>query len=308
MKFFNRLGWTVLSVAVIVSVWTGASLAQALEAGTDGPLAGQQTEEAQTATAAQYAPGNDVRVQEFVKTGDDYVSKRDYVAASAAYFRAGEICYKTFEDIKLTARNADEVAGLIKSKTAALTDAAKYFGKVMGLGSGVWTIRATYMVGKGFYDMAEAVAGQTLFGNSEVEKMAEKVKILSSLDKYYDKAIEYFGQNIAFAKKHNLKDEYVEKSMQAMMEMVYRKGEILEQVGLVFKNSPIPDGLAGDGRKIYEKELEGRYIQALDAAKPVYENGLKIAKENDIKKSPWLDRIRERLKAITKIKKASLKK
>jgi hypothetical protein len=145
--------------------------------------------------------------------------------------------------------------------------------------------------------MAEAVANQTLFGN-EVEKMGGKIKVLSSLDKYYDKAMEYFGQNIAWAKEQNLKGEYIEMSMQAMMEMAYKKGSILEEVGLLFKNSPVPKELQGEEREFYVMELEERYLKAQDAAMPVYENGMKLAKEIGIANSPWIDRIRERLAVI----------
>jgi len=234
-----------------------------------------------------------------VKIYEQYSKTSDIDVANVAeaYFRVGEIFYKKFEDIKLTAKNEKEMAGVLKQKTKALEEPAKYFAKAIELGVEEWTMRATYMIGKGFYDMAEAVANQTLFGN-EVEKMGGKIKVLSSLDKYYDKAMEYFGQNIAWAKEQNLKGEYIEMSMQAMMEMAYKKGDILEQVGLLFKNSPVPKELQGEEREFYVMELEERYLKAQDAAMPVYENGMKMAKEIGIANSPWIDRIRERLAAI----------
>jgi tetratricopeptide (TPR) repeat protein len=272
--------------------------------------------------ADKYTADRAKQVQALVKAGDAYFnmqnydeSKKNYDKAvkiyeqhsktssideanvAQSYFRVGEIYYKKFEDIKLTAKNEKEMGGVLKTKTKALEDPAKYFAKAIELGVEEWTMRATHMIGKGFYDMAEAVANQTLFGN-ETEKMAGKIKVLSSLDKYYDKAMEYFGQNIAWAKEQNLKGEYIELSMQAMMEMAFRKGDILEQVGLLFKNSPVPKELTGEDREFYVMELEERYLKALDAAMPVYENGMKMAKEIGIANSPWLDRIRERLAAI----------
>jgi tetratricopeptide (TPR) repeat protein len=282
-----------------------------------GKMANSFSDYADKYTADRYK-----QVQALVKAGDAYFnmqnydeSKKNYDKAvkvfeqhnktsnidvahvAQAYFRVGEIYYKKFEDIKLTAKNEKEMGGVLKTKTKALEDPAKYFAKAIELGVEEWTMRATHMIGKGFYDMAEAVANQTLFGN-ETEKMAGKIKVLSSLDKYYDKAMEYFGQNIAWAKEQNLKGEYIEMSMQAMMEMAYRKGDILEQVGLLFKNSPVPKELTGEDREFYVMELEERYLKALDAAMPVYENGMKMAKEIGIANSPWIDRIRERLAAI----------
>jgi tetratricopeptide (TPR) repeat protein len=262
------------------------------------------------------------QIQAFVNTGNAYFNMQNFKESESnynkaikiyeqhkktsninvadvaqAYFMIGEIFYKKFEDIKLTAKNEKEMAGVLKQKTKALEEPAKYFAKAIELGVVVWTMRATYMIGKGFYDMAEAVANQTLFGN-EVEKMGGKIKVLSSLDKYYDKAMEYFGQNIAWAKEQNLKGEYIEMSMQAMMEMAYKKGDILEQVGLIFKNSPVPKELQGEERELYVMELEMRYFRAQDAAMPVYEDGMKLAKEIGIANSPWIDRIRRRLAVI----------
>jgi hypothetical protein len=212
-----------------------------------------------------------------------------------AYFRMGEIYYRKFEDIKLDAKNEKEMGARVKTKTKALEDPAKYFAKAIEIGVEEWTMRATYMIGKGFYDMAEAVANQTLFGN-DIEKMAGKIKVFSSLDKYYEKAMEYFGQNIAWAKEQNLKGEYIEMSMQAIMEMAYKRGEILEEVGLLFKNSPVPKGLSEDEKEYYLEQLEFKYLEALDAAIPVYENGMKLAKDIGIANSPWIDKIREKLR------------
>ena len=114
-----------------------------------------------------------------VKIYEQYSKTSDIDVANVAeaYFRVGEIFYKKFEDIKLTAKNEKEMAGVVKQKTKALEEPAKYFAKAIELGVEEWTMRATYMIGKGFYDMAEAVANQTLFGN-EVEKMGGKIKVL----------------------------------------------------------------------------------------------------------------------------------
>jgi len=272
--------------------------------------------------ASKYTNDRYKQVQALVKAGDAYFNMQNYRESEAnyntavkvyeqhaktsdidvanvaqAYFRVGEIYYKKFEDIKLNAKNEKEMGNVVKSKTKALEDPAKYFAKAIEIGVEEWTMRATYMIGRGFYDMAEAVANQTLFG-SEEEKMGGKIKVLSSLDKYYDKAMEYFGQNIAWAKEQNLKGEYIEMSMQAIMEMAYKKGSILEEVGLLFKNAPVPKGLSAEEKEFYTMELEERYLKALDAAMPVYENGMKLARDIGIANSPWIDRIRERLAVI----------
>jgi hypothetical protein len=45
-------------------------------------------------------------------------------------------------------------------------------------------------------------------------------------------------------------------------------------------------------------ELEERYLKALDAAMPVYERGMKLAQDIGVAESEWIERIRDRLRAI----------
>ena len=51
-------------------------------------------------------------------------------------------------------------------------------------------------------------------------------------------------------------------------------------------------------RLINKELLEEKYLEALDAALPKYEEALQIASEVGIARSEWLDKIRERAKAI----------
>ena len=120
---------------------------------------------------------------------------------------------------------------------------AKQYAKAIELGVAEWTVRATYMIGMGFVDMADAVSNQTLFGSAE-QKIASKIKILSSLDKYYEKAQEYFYKNIDWAHNQNIKGEYVEKSIERFTEMMFKRGYIMEQVGIEFASAPIPKELS----------------------------------------------------------------
>jgi len=272
--------------------------------------------------AQKYTNDRFKQVQALVKAGDAYFNMENYRESESsynmairiyeqhaktadidvanvaqAYYRLGEIKYRTFTDIKLDARNEREMNNRVRDKTKALEEPARLFAKAIELGVEEWTMRSTYMIGRGFYDMADAVANQTLFGN-EVERMGGKIKVLSSLERYYDRAMEYFYQNITWAKEQNLSGEYIEASMQAIMEMAFKKGQILEEVGLLFKNSPVPKGLSEDEREYYVMELEERYLKALDAAMPKYEDGMKLAKDIGIGPSEWVDKIRERLRTI----------
>ncbi|MFP4014615.1 MAG: tetratricopeptide repeat protein, partial [Chitinispirillaceae bacterium] len=214
-----------------------------------------------------------------------------------AYFKSGDIYYNRFQDIELKANNEGAMNNLVKKKTKALEQPAKYYAKAIELGVQEWTVRGTYMIGKGFYDMSKAVAEQTLFGN-EYEQVAGKIKVLSSLEKYYDKAMEYFYQNITWAKEQNIKGEYILKSMDALMEMAYLKGDIFEGVGRTFKNSPIPPELSDEEKEYYIMELEDRFLKSQDAAVPKYEQGIQVAADIGIANSPWVEKMRERIREI----------
>ena len=221
----------------------------------------------------------------------------DVANVAQAYFMLGEIQYKKFEAMTLTARTEKDMRNVMRDKTKALEEPAKLYAKAIELGVEEWTVRATFMIGKGFYDMADAVSKQTLFGN-EMEKIAGKIKVLSSLERYYERAMDYFGQNITWAKEQNIAGEYVEKSMQALMEMAFLRGQIFEEVGLTFKNSPVPRGMSEEDKEMYMELLEEKYLEALDAALPKYEEAMHIAKDVGIANSPWIDKIRERIEVI----------
>lgn len=220
----------------------------------------------------------------------------DIVSLAKACYMLGQIKYKEFSDIKLTGNSEQEVRKKMEDKTKALQESAKPFAKAIEMGVEEWTIKATYMIGNGFVDMADAVADQKLFGSKE-QQVAAKIQIISSLEKYYLKAQDYFVKNIDWAYDQNIKGEYIDKSTDRFMEMAYRKGNIFEQVGDIFKNSPIP-ALEPDEKKAYQELLEEKALEAQDASVPKYEEGVHAAAELGIATSPWLDKIKDRIRAI----------
>ncbi|MGA2507237.1 MAG: tetratricopeptide repeat protein [Chitinispirillaceae bacterium] len=214
-----------------------------------------------------------------------------------AYYKIGDIYYGKFTQLQLEAKSEKEMKERVKDKTKALEDPAKYYARAIEIGVEEWTIRSTFMIGKGFADMAEAVANQTLFG-SAAEKIASKVKILSSLDKYYQKAQEYFYKDIEWAHTQNIGGEYVDKSIDKFMEMMFRKGDIMEEVGRILKSAPVPKSLSKEEKDAYQQVLEEKWLEALDAALPRYIDVVKAGKELGIAQSPWLDKARERIREI----------
>jgi tetratricopeptide (TPR) repeat protein len=275
-----------------------------------------------TEYATKFANDRFKQVQALVKAGDAYFnltrydeaiknyemavsvyekfnkeSDIDVTSVAQAYFKLGEVHYKKFQQFRLSAKTERDMKTIIREKTKALEAPAKNYAKVIELGIAEWTLRATFMIGMGFVDMADAVANQTLFGNA-TEKTAAKITILSSLDKYYAKAQEYFFKNIEWAHSQNLKGEYVDKSIDRFMEMCYKKGYILEEVGEIFANSPIPSGLSPEEKQAYEELLQEKRLAAMDAALPKYEDAMQAAKELGIANSEWIEKIKARIREI----------
>jgi len=213
-----------------------------------------------------------------------------------AYCKLGDIYYAKFAQIQLEGKNEHEVKERIKEKQKALEEPGRYYANAIGLEVEEWTIRATYMIGQGFVDMASAIAGQTLFGNAD-EKIASKVKILSSLEKYYQKAESYFFKNIQWSHSQNIVDnEYVNKSIDCFMEMKFRQGDIMEEVGRILKSAPVPANMTKEEKETYRQVLDEKWLEALDAALPHYEQAVKSAQDLGIAESPWLTKARERIR------------
>lgn len=275
-----------------------------------------------TEYAQKFAGDRMKQVQALVKAADAYFNMKNYPLAksnyetatsvyekfkseadmdvssiAAAYCRLGEIAYVDFQKISLVTKSEKAMKDLIKSKTKALEEPAKQYSKAIELGVAEWTVKATYSIGMGFVDMAEAVANQSLFGTAE-EKIASKIKILSSLDKYYEKAQEYFYKNIDWAHTQNIKGEYVEKSIDRFMEMLYKRGWVMEQVGVEFASAPIPKDLSDEEKEAFRQLLDEKKLETMDAALPKYEDGIKAAKELGIANSEWIAKIKARIAEI----------
>jgi TolA-binding protein len=235
--------------------------------------------------AQKFANDRFKQVQALVKAGNAFFSMVNYTEAeknylmavsvyekfnkssdidvgnvAEAYYKIGEIYFNKFSQVKLEAKNEKAMKDLVKNKSKILEESAKSFAKAIEIGVEEWTVKATFMIGQGFSDMAGAVANQTLFGSVE-QKIGSKVKILSTLDKYYQKAQEYFYKNIEWAHNQDFGGEYVDKSIDKFMEMMYRKGDIMEEVGRILKNAPIPKGLSPEEEEAYRATKRRSMLQ-----------------------------------------------
>ncbi len=88
------------------------------------------------------------------------------------------------------------------------------------------------------------------------------------------------------------------------MRLGFRTGYLFEEIGLVFKKAPIPRGMSKEDIQVYKDVLEEKYLEALDAALPKYEQAIYAAKELGIVQNAWLDSIKARVSYINPSSKA----
>jgi DNA uptake lipoprotein len=220
----------------------------------------------------------------------------DVALVAKAYYMQGEILYKVFSNISLLG-NVKQVKENLNNKEKALKDAAGPYAKAIEVGVEEWTVRSTYKIGMSFVDFADAIENQSIEGSTE-QKMAAKIKILMGLDKYYTGAMKYFQKNIEWAYDQNIAGEYVTKSMDMFMKMLFLRANSIEKVGVILKASPIPRDLSPDEKKSYKEVLEEKALEAMDKALPLYEGAIKTAAQLGIANSGWLDKVRDRIKEI----------
>jgi tetratricopeptide (TPR) repeat protein len=260
--------------------------------------------EALSKTAKAYFKMNNISAAEATcKTAVDIYEKFnqkadiDVAAVSEAFYTMGEIEQGAFQAVKLTGANAREVESKIRERTKALEGVLKAYANAVSLGVGEWVIRSTYMIGNSFIEMADALRNQTLFGPKE-QQIATKIKILSSLEKYYEKAQDKFGWIIETAYNNGISNEWVDKATDDFMEMAYYKGRLLEEVGETFMSAPVPKDLDEKDKEIYKQVLEEKMLEAQDAALPKYEDVVRVAEKFGIVQSQWMDKAKERIQFI----------
>jgi tetratricopeptide (TPR) repeat protein len=217
-------------------------------------------------------------------------------AVAKSYYMQGEILYKAFTDISLKGNKA-AVAKALQAKEEALKNAAGPYAKSIEIGVEEWTLRSTYKIGMSFVDFADAIEDQSIEGSTE-QKIAAKIKILMGLQKYYESGLKYFQKNIDWAYDQNITGDYVAKSMDMFMKVLFLRANSVEKVGIILKTSPIPKDLSKEDKQSYQEVLEEKSLEAMDKALPLYEQAIDAAAQMGIDKSPWLDKIKERIQEI----------
>jgi tetratricopeptide (TPR) repeat protein len=271
--------------------------------------------------AKKYEKDKYKQVEALVKAGDAYYklndlkeAQKDYQLAievyekfkgsadmpveaiAKSYFMQGEILYKVFTDISLKG-NVKQVKENLREKENALKNSAGPYAKSIELGVEEWTLRSTYKIGMSFIDFAEAIEDQSIEGSTE-QKMGAKIKILSGLDKYYVSGLKYFQKNIEWAYDQNISNEYVNRSMDMFMKVLFMRANAIEKVGIILKTSPVPRDLSKEDKQAYQEVLEEKSLEAMDKALPLYEEAVKTAAQMGIAESPWLNKIKERIQEI----------
>jgi TolA-binding protein len=217
--------------------------------------------------------------------------------AAKGYCSLGDLYYSQYSSLRLTGGNEKEVVAKTKDKTELLEKTLKVYAKAIETGVVDWVFKSTYKAGDCFIEMADALRSQTLFGSKE-QQFAAKFKIISGIEKYYIKAQEKYVWIINKAFDQNLKNQYVDKSVDMFMKMAYLKGRIFEDIAEIFETAPVPRDLTGQELQDYKDVLKEKSLEARDGATPKYKDAIKAAAEIGIDQSIWLDSIKVRLTDI----------
>jgi hypothetical protein len=110
--------------------------------------------------------------------------------------------------------------------------------------------------------------------------------------------MKYFQKNIDWAYEQNISGEYVNKSLDMFMKMMFLRANSIEKVGVILKSSPIPKDLSPEEKNAYKEVLEEKALEAMDKALPLYEEAIKTAAKLGIAGSAWLEKVKERIREI----------
>ncbi len=234
-----------------------------------------------------------------IKVYEKYAKKDELSSdiGAKSYYIFGELNRAKVEAIKLVGANPAAVKKQLDIKVKALKPVLESYAEAIKMGIEEWTFKSTYAIGMTYVNFASDLRDQQLFGSRD-EKLAAKIQLVSGLEQYYSRAQEKLGWNIETAQKQGISNEYVRKSEIAYMEMGYRKGRLLEEVGEIFRDAPIPDGLTADEEQEYRDALDEKYLTALDAALPKFEEALNTAKAIGISRNVWVDSVKSRIEYI----------
>jgi len=234
-----------------------------------------------------------------IKVYDKFGKKSEIPAESGAkcYYIFGELNRAKVEAIKLVGANPAAVKRQLELKVKALKPVLESYTEAIKVGIEEWTFKSTYAIGMTYVNFASDLRNQQLFGSRD-EKLAAKIQLVSGLEQYYSRAQEKLGWNIETAQKQGISNEFVRRSEIAFMEMGYRKGRLLEEVGEIFRDAPIPEGMTEEENQAYRDALDEKYLTALDAALPKFEEALNLGKTMGISKNVWVDSTRTRIEYI----------
>jgi len=214
-----------------------------------------------------------------------------------AYYIYGNLNQKKMEAIVLDGNSPARVQAQLDSKLESLGPILESYANAIQLGVEEWTFKSTYAIGMVYVSLAEGLRNQRLFGSNE-EQIAAKIGLVGGLEQYYVNAQEKLAWNIEKAQADGISNESVRLSEITFMEMGYRKGRLLEEVGEIFRDAPIPGGLTEDEEMMYSDALYDKYLMALDAALPKYEEALQFGLDLHIGNNVWVDSIKEHITYI----------
>ncbi|MEW6042285.1 MAG: tetratricopeptide repeat protein, partial [Elusimicrobiota bacterium] len=221
----------------------------------------------------------------------------DEAVGAEAHYLLGEMFFKDYMGYKLEGKNPNQVIKSVEKKAEAMGPVLEHFGLAIESQIQIWVLKATFLCGEVFVDMAKAVENQPVFGN-KYQQIFARIKTEEGMIDWLDKAAQYYYKNCKFGLEQGLShDEWIRKSEDMLMWIQYRKGMIFVNAGEKIANSPNPYKKGSEEYNVYQETLDEQRYAAQDKALPMFEAGFKVAEDLFIQ-SLWNDSIKTQIQLM----------
>ncbi len=213
------------------------------------------------------------------------------------YYRLAELKRQEHDSIEIIGSDSVMVQSQEDKKVEALKTVFELYKQSIGTAAQEWIYRSLYGCALTYVNYIESLRNKTLFGSPE-DKIVSKIELLVGLEEHYDITQEMLALIIQRSIEENYVDEVIHHSKALYCEMGFRRGMNVEEIGVFFRDTPIPNTLPSDEKRKYEEAFEDKYSSLLDTALIKYETILQSVADLSIEENQWCDSVRTRIEYI----------
>ncbi|WP_162146710.1 tetratricopeptide repeat protein [Chitinivibrio alkaliphilus] len=216
-----------------------------------------------------------------------------------AYYTYGQLNHEQVLRFDLsTGANEREVQGKIDDVREIIEKTVEAYTLSMEQQIREWVVKSLYQLAKLNYDYARMYEERKVFGDVEDQIVGRAQALKGVCPGLYDRAIENLSVLIERAEAEGIESEYIPKARELVVESGYRKALLLKEVGILYRDAPMPAGLSAEEEQIYMDELYDHYLQYIAASVPYYEETIDIAINLHIGHNEWIDSIQKEIEMV----------